>query len=81
VTDTGPGIAAEDIPHVFDRFFRSRTARADGSGIGLAVAAELANAHGGTLTVRSQPGHGTTFITRLPTTQLIDAASLNRRHD
>ncbi|WP_245595403.1 sensor histidine kinase [Glycomyces tenuis] len=66
VADTGPGIPAEDLPRVFDRFFRSRTTRTDGSGIGLAVAAELAAAHGGTITADSTPGHGTTFTTRLP---------------
>ncbi|EGX57719.1 putative sensory transduction histidine kinase [Streptomyces zinciresistens K42] len=66
VADTGPGIPSEDLPRVFERFFRSRTARADGSGIGLAVAAELTAAHGGTLTVDSEIGHGTTFTTRLP---------------
>jgi two-component system, OmpR family, sensor histidine kinase BaeS len=66
VSDTGPGIPADDLPHVFDRFFRSRSARADGSGIGLAVAAELTHAHGGTLTAESEPGHGATFTTRLP---------------
>ncbi|MFL4901729.1 ATP-binding protein [Streptomyces sp. MMS24-I2-30] len=66
VADTGLGIPAEELPHIFDRFFRSRTARADGSGIGLAVAAELTAAHGGALTADSTPGHGTTFTTRLP---------------
>ncbi|MFD7447060.1 ATP-binding protein [Streptomyces sp. NPDC059909] len=66
VIDTGPGIPAEELPRIFDRFFRSRAARADGSGIGLAVAAELAAAHGGTITADSTPGHGTTFTTRLP---------------
>ncbi|MFB8128713.1 sensor histidine kinase [Streptomyces mirabilis] len=66
VTDTGPGIPAEDLPHIFDRFFRSRAARADGSGIGLAVATELVAAHGGTLTADSAPGQGATFTTRLP---------------
>lgn len=66
VADTGPGIPAEDLPRVFDRFFRSRAARADGSGIGLAVAAELTAAHGGAITVDSEVGHGTTFTTRLP---------------
>ncbi|MHB9858147.1 sensor histidine kinase [Streptomyces sp. YIM S03343] len=66
VADTGPGIPGDELPHIFDRFFRSRTARADGSGIGLAVAAELTTAHGGTLTAASEPGHGTTFTTRLP---------------
>ncbi|MEU4132534.1 sensor histidine kinase [Streptomyces wuyuanensis] len=66
VIDTGPGIPAEELPRIFDRFFRSRAARADGSGIGLAVAAELATAHGGTITADSTPGRGTTFTTRLP---------------
>ncbi|MFF3875178.1 sensor histidine kinase [Streptomyces sp. NPDC001978] len=66
VADTGAGIPAEDLPHIFDRFFRSRAARADGSGIGLAVAAELVAAHGGTLTADSAPGQGATFTTRLP---------------
>ena len=66
VADTGPGIPADELPRVFDRFFRSRSARADGSGIGLAVAAELAAAHGGTLTAESEIGDGTTFTTRIP---------------
>ncbi|MGW1894689.1 sensor histidine kinase [Streptomyces sp. NPDC002004] len=66
VADTGPGIPADELPHIFDRFFRSRAARADGSGIGLAVAAELAAAHGGTLTGESELGNGATFTTRIP---------------
>ena len=66
VTDTGPGIPAEDLSRIFERFFRSRRARADGSGIGLAVAAELVTAHGGTITADSTPGRGATFTTRLP---------------
>jgi two-component system sensor histidine kinase BaeS len=66
IADTGPGIPADDLPHIFDRFYRSRTARADGSGIGLAVVAQLVGAHGGTITASSTPGHGATFTTRLP---------------
>lgn len=66
VADTGPGIPDDELPRIFDRFFRSRSARADGSGIGLAVAAELTAAHGGTLTADSEVGRGTTFTTRLP---------------
>ena len=66
IADTGPGIPADDLPHIFDRFYRSRTARADGSGIGLAVVAQLVGAHGGTITALSTPGHGATFTTRLP---------------
>src|SRR5262249_20152296 len=55
VTDTGTGIAAEDLPRIFDRFFRGQqAAQISGSGIGLAVAAELVQAHGGRLTARSQ---------------------------
>lgn len=67
VTDTGPGIPADELPHVFDRFFRGRTARPAGTGIGLTVVAELAAAHGGSAEVASQPGQGATFTVRLPT--------------
>ena len=57
VTDTGPGIPADDLPRIFDRFWRGqRAAQVSGSGIGLAVAAELAQAHGGPLTARSERG-------------------------
>jgi signal transduction histidine kinase len=66
VSDTGPGIPADELPHVFDRFFRGRTARPAGTGIGLTVVAELAAAHGGTAEVASQPGQGSTFTVRLP---------------
>lgn len=67
VADTGPGIARDELPHVFERFFRSRTAGAGGSGIGLAVVAELAKAHGGDISVDSELGRGSTFRVRLPT--------------
>ena len=66
IADTGPGIAPDDLPHVFERFFRGRGARAGGSGIGLAVVAGLAEAHGGAVTVTSEQGEGTTFTVRLP---------------
>ncbi|HEU5389335.1 MAG TPA: ATP-binding protein [Streptosporangiaceae bacterium] len=67
VTDTGPGIPAEELPHVFDRFWRGRqAAQISGSGIGLSVAADLARAHGGRLTAASQLGHGTTMTLTLP---------------
>jgi two-component system sensor histidine kinase BaeS len=67
VTDTGPGIPADELPHVFDRFWRGRhAAQTSGSGIGLTVAAELAQAHGGRLTAASQPGHGTQMTLTLP---------------
>ena len=67
VTDTGPGIPADELPHIFDRFWRGQqAAQISGSGIGLAVAAELAQAHGGRLTAASQPGHGTQMTLTLP---------------
>jgi len=66
VSDTGPGIPQEELPRVFDRFFRGHGARAGGSGIGLTVARELVRAHGGELAVSSEPGRGTTFTVRLP---------------
>jgi two-component system sensor histidine kinase BaeS len=67
VADTGIGIPADELPHVFDRFWRGQAAaRTSGSGIGLAIAAELTSAHGGTLTAASQPGKGTTLTLALP---------------
>ncbi|MFD9285851.1 sensor histidine kinase [Streptomyces mirabilis] len=69
VTDTGTGILADDLPHVFDRFWRadkSRNRRSGGSGLGLAIVRRLAEAHGGTVTAVSTPGVGSTFRLRLP---------------
>jgi len=67
VSDTGAGIPADELPHIFERFWRGRqAARTSGSGIGLAVAAELARAHGGQLTAGSQPGRGTEMTLTLP---------------
>src|SRR6516165_3020023 len=67
VTDTGTGIPADELPRIFDRFWRGRqAAQLSGSGIGLAVAAELARAHDGQLTVRSQLGEGTEMTLTLP---------------
>jgi signal transduction histidine kinase len=67
VTDTGTGIPADELPRIFDRFWRGRQAmQLSGSGVGLAVAAELARAHDGKLTARSQPGQGTEMTLTLP---------------
>ncbi|WP_405541126.1 HAMP domain-containing histidine kinase [Streptomyces phaeochromogenes] len=67
VTDTGPGIPADELPHVFDRLWRGARARSTGgSGIGLAVVKELVTAHGGTVTADSGPGGGTRMTLRLP---------------
>jgi two-component system, OmpR family, sensor histidine kinase BaeS len=67
VTDTGAGIPADELPRIFDRFWRGRqAAQLSGSGIGLAVAAELAQAHDGRLSARSEPGQGTEMTLTLP---------------
>ncbi|WP_232323713.1 sensor histidine kinase [Catenuloplanes japonicus] len=69
VADAGPGIDEDDLPHVFERFWRadrSRSRRTGGSGLGLAIVRDLAGAHGGTVTVTSRAGHGSTFTIRLP---------------
>ena len=67
VTDTGSGIPADELPRIFDRFWRGRqAAQLSGSGIGLAVAAELARAHEGQLTALSEVGHGTQMTLTLP---------------
>lgn len=69
VSDTGVGIAAEDLPHVFDRFWRadkSRNRRTGGSGLGLAIVRGLVELHGGTVEVSSTVGEGTAFTLRLP---------------
>jgi signal transduction histidine kinase len=67
VTDTGTGIPPDELPRIFDRFWRGRrAAQTSGSGIGLAVAAELTRAHGGQLSATSQPGHGTQLSLTLP---------------
>jgi len=67
IADTGPGIPADELPRIFDRFWRGRdAAHISGSGIGLTVAAELAQAHGGQLTAASQSGQGTQMTLILP---------------
>ena len=67
VTDTGVGIPPDELPHVFDRFWRGTNGRtAAGSGIGLAVVEELVHAHDGDVTATSELGHGAVFIVRLP---------------
>jgi len=69
VSDRGPGIAAEDLPHVFDRFYRAVSARAvPGSGLGLSIVRQVAESHGGTVTVGPAPGGGTSVTLRLPVT-------------
>ena len=69
VKDSGPGIDAEHLAHVFERFYRADASRArasGGVGLGLAIVAAVAEAHGGTVSASSEPGHGATFRIALP---------------
>lgn len=71
VRDSGKGIAPEDLPFIFDRFWRADQARSRaegaGGGLGLAIARQLVLVHGGRIEVESQPGRGATFLVQLPT--------------
>ncbi|MEA2192710.1 MAG: two-component system, OmpR family, sensor histidine kinase MprB, partial [Solirubrobacteraceae bacterium] len=66
VRDHGPGIPADDRPHVFDRFYRGATARGrPGSGLGLAIVRQVAETHGGSIRVEEGAGGGSRFVLRL----------------
>jgi signal transduction histidine kinase len=69
VTDTGEGIPPEDLPNIFERFYRvdrSRTRSTGGTGLGLTITRRLVEAHGGRIEAESEPGRGSTFIITLP---------------
>ena len=70
ITDTGAGVPDEALPYLFDRFYQADPSRAGGekhgAGLGLAIVQEITQAHGGRISVRSQAGHGTTFVIHLP---------------
>lgn len=71
ITDTGQGIAEEDLPHIFERFYRVEKHRnMDGTGLGLAIAKRIMQLHHSTIEVQSRPNLGTTFSFPLPSTQL-----------
>lgn len=66
VEDSGSGIAPEDLPHIFDRFWQARHDRRTGAGLGLAIARSIVEAHGGRIWVESRPGQGARFLFTLP---------------
>ncbi len=68
VADTGVGIAPDDLPHIFDRFFRGDKSRANtgGSGLGLSIVQSIVQAHEGQIAAESEPGHGSRFVVTLP---------------
>jgi signal transduction histidine kinase len=72
VADTGAGISPEALPHIFDRFYQADPSRPGGrkhgAGLGLAIVKEIVGAHGGRISVRSEPGKGSTFTISLPLT-------------
>ena len=69
VSDTGMGIAEDQLPLVFERFHRTDPSRADGgAGLGLAIARQIAESHGGEIRAKSKPGEGSTFTLLLPKT-------------
>ena len=68
VADDGPGIPSEVLPRIFDPFFTTKDV-GEGSGLGLSIVHGIVERHGGTISVDSEPGRGTTFTVRLPTDQ------------
>jgi signal transduction histidine kinase len=78
VCDTGPGIDPEDLPHIFERYYRSQRAGVHnkrGAGLGLFIARLIAEAHGGSISVKSEPGKGACFSVWLPIAQALPDTS------
>ena len=74
VSDTGPGIRAEEVSHIFDRFWQATRTASLGTGLGLPIARGIVEAHGGRIWVESEPGIGTTFYFTLPTVPAASAS-------
>jgi signal transduction histidine kinase len=80
VADTGEGIAPDDLPHIFERFYRVDKARSregvGGSGLGLSICRAIIDAHSGKIEVESTPGVGTTFTITLPLAPVMSSAAV-----
>jgi len=73
ITDSGPGIDKDDLPFIFERFFRGRSGRNEsGKGLGLSLCREIVELHGGEISAANQPGGGTEFIVMLPASPVSD---------
>ena len=67
IHDSGIGIEEEDLPYVFDRYYQGKNSNKQrSSGLGLFIASEIVKKHGGSISVQSEPGNGTTFAIHLP---------------
>jgi signal transduction histidine kinase len=66
VSDTGPGISTDDVPHMFDRYWRAKSVGYKGTGLGLAISKQIVDAHGGRIWIESKPGVGSTFFFTVP---------------
>ncbi|MEJ7811834.1 MAG: PAS domain-containing sensor histidine kinase [Gemmatimonadaceae bacterium] len=71
VLDTGPGIGADQVPHLFDRYWQAKRTARGGAGLGLAIAKGIVEAHGGRIWVESRPGEGSTFSFTVPGARLL----------
>lgn len=82
VTDSGMGIAAENLPRVFDRFYRCDKARTrQGTGLGLAIVKSIMTLHGGIVSIQSEPGHGTRVTLKFPALAMLMYSGPRRRRD
>ena len=77
IADSGPGIAEEDLPHLFDPFYRG-TGTSSGFGLGLSIARSITDAHGFSLSLDEQASPGTTFVIRIPARLISDRAEHGR---